>query len=68
MSDLCSMFTHIFTGVNIKKYIFLYIVFIFVNSEYFPDTINGNYSDFGKGLFLILLYMILEIFINLEIL
>lgn len=68
MSDLCGLLTYIFNNINIKKYVFLYIIFVFLNSEYFEYVNINIQSYFTKGVLFIVIFLLIEIFINLEIL
>lgn len=70
MSDLYGLFTYIFQNINFKKIVFLYLIFVFINSEYFPvgDLKPINSNTMILGLFLILFYLIIEILININLL
>ena len=68
--DLQNICLHIFNQINIKELFFMYILYIIISSNMFQIyMIKEKYNNtFIQGIYFIIIYAILDIFIKLNML
>jgi hypothetical protein len=81
-NNLYNLFFNIFGTVSIKESIFLFIIYIIISSNIFnkyvlnedisednlKDEFYGNVQTIRKGIFLVVIFVLFQILININIL